>query len=195
MASAGCTNSTCTNSTCTNADHGCFSAETFCKTSQKATSYASHSWPASFLKDQIIIKVLPRSVFNSAFSFIKTALRKGNTQATNTTWDYTAETRDFIYADKVNNLLDGLAKFSGGHSIPQAQKNGVIYASYFTSIAQALNNAKLSSSACDYCNTGCEGCVTCEGCNSCEGCNTCRGHRTCHNPCHSPCHNPCDTSA
>lgn len=192
MADAGCANSTCTNSTCTDADHGCFSAESLCNTNQKATGYASHNWPNKFEKDQIIIQVLPRNVFNSAFSFISQALKAGNTQHT-ADWSTSPETRDFIYADKVNEILQGLSKFENGCSIAEAKKDDIITAAYFTSIAQALNNAQISKNACDWCNVSCEGCVDCEGCNACEGCNTCRGHRTCHSPCHSPCDTPIPT--
>lgn len=188
MSDHGCANSTCTNSTCTNADHGCFDAQALCNTNQKATGYASHTWPEKFEKNQIIIQVLPRNVFNSAFPFITKALQAGKTYHTGD-WSTEPETRDFIYADKVNEILQGLSKFENGCSITKAEPNSVITADYFTSIANALNNAEISKKACDWCNTSCEGCVDCEGCDGCEGCNSCQGHSTCH----SPCHNPCDT--
>jgi hypothetical protein len=194
MADGGCTNSTCTNSTCATCLPTCYSKQTFCIISgQSASDYFSHSWPASFEKDQIIYKVLPRTVFNTAFTYINNALHKGNTKATSS-WMGTEETREFIFADKVSELIDGLSKFNNGCSIEKPNKNDVIYASYFTKISKALSNAQLSPSACDDCNVSCNvTCNSCQGCVNCQGCNSCQGHTSCHSPCHHPCHSPCDT--
>lgn len=192
MADSGCSNSTCTNTPCPSCQPTCYSKQTFCAIgSQYVSGYYSHSWPNSFNTDDIIIEVLPRDVFNSAITFINNGLHKGSTKSTSS-YSISKETRDFIYADKINDIVSGLSKL--GQTVSTVNKNDIIYASYFNKLRSALNNAKLSSSACNTCNTGCNvQCDACEGCVSCEGCNTCQGYTTCHSPCHSPCHTPCDT--
>ena len=195
MASGGCANATCKScQMCVTCQPVCYEKQTLCElTGQSASTYASHSWPSSFSKDEIVISVLPRSVFNTAFSYINTALARGNTQSTSS-WRGSPETRDFIYADKVNEILTGLSKFENGHNISQAKQNDVITSDYFTSIAQSLNSAKISSSACDTCNAACNvTCKECQTCVECQGCVSCQGYTTCHSPCHSPCHTPCHT--
>ena len=197
MADAGCADSTCTNTTCATCQPTCYSEQSFCTiTGKSAISYYSHDWPESFSKNEIIYNILPRKIFNSAFTYINSALSKGNSELTGgitSSWEGTAETRDFIYADKVNELLEGLSKFSNKHSIPDAVKDTIITAAYFTDIAEALNAAELSSTACDNCNTACNvTCKECQGCVACQGCNTCEGHTTCHSPCHSPCDVPAE---
>lgn len=192
MAAGGCANATCKScQMCITCQPVCYEKQTLCELSgQSAKTYASHSWPSSFAKDQTIITVLPRDVFNSAFSYMNTALARGSTQATSS-WRGSGETRDFIYADKVNELLSGLSKFEGGHSIPSANKGDVITAAYFSSIASALNSARISSSACDTCNAACNvTCKECQTCVNCQGCVSCQSYTTCHSPCHSPCHTP-----
>lgn len=200
MANAGCANSTCTNATngCATCQPTCYSKQSFCAIgSQSAYSYYGDSlqWPSQFRKDDIIYKVLPRNIFNSAFSYINKSLSKGSTSSTSS-WQGTAETRDFIYADKIKELIRGINKFanSSGLSESDISKDDVIYASYFNKIRNALTSAQISTRACDTCNTDCNvTCKNCQGCVSCEGCNTCQGHTTCHSPCHIPCHTPCDT--
>lgn len=200
----GCADSECYDSSCETCLPVCYAAQTLCDLSgQAASNYGTLTWPKSFAVNDIIYKVLPRDVFNSAFSYMNSALHAGNPNYSGgitSSWIGTAETRDFIYRDKVCELLDGLSKFAGGHSIPDPPVNGVIYADYFTDIAEALHGATISSSACDECNDACDvtcnecqGCVDCEGCVECEGCDSCEGYGTCHSPCHSPCHTPCDT--
>lgn len=196
----GCADSDCFDSSCDTCLPVCYAAQTLCEISgQSASNYGSLSWPTSFSKDQIIYQVLPRDVFNSAFSYMNSALAAGDKKPTSS-WRGTAETRDFIYKDKVAEILDGLSQFASGCSISDPPDNGVIYASYFTSIAQALHGAQIAGDACDECNDACDvtcnecqGCVECEGCVECQGCFTCQGYGTCHSPCHSPCHTPCHT--
>lgn len=191
MAAGGCKDSSCTNTACPTCQPTCYSKQAFCAIgSQYVSGYYSHSWP-KFSKDDIIIEVLPRSVFNSAITFINNGLHKGSSSSTSS-YSISKETRDFIYADKINDIVSGLSKL--GKTIKTVKKDEVIYADYFNSIRDALNGAKLASTACNTCNTDCNvQCKDCQGCVSCEGCNTCQGYTTCHSPCHSPCHTPCDT--
>lgn len=52
--------------------------------------------------------------------------------------------------------------------------NNVIYGKYFEELKTAANTMKISSSACDSCNTKCNGgCNECQKCNG--GCNSCNG--------------------
>lgn len=200
MTARGCADSECYNSSCETCLPVCYAAQTLCDLSgQAASNYGTLKWPTKFTAGtDSIYKVLPRDVFNSAFSYMNSALNAGDEKSTldlkESSWDGVAETRDFIYRDKVCELLDGLSLFVGGHSIPDPPENGVIYADYFTDIAEALHGATISGSACDECNDACDvTCNECQGCVSCEGCDSCEGYGTCHSPCHSPCHTPCDT--
>ena len=77
-----------------------------------------------------------------------------------------------------------------------ASRGGVIYGSYFDSLASAANSYRFSSSACDKCNASCDvtcekcqGCVACQKCNqgntdacssglTCTSCNACQGGNT-----------------
>ena len=104
---------------------------------------------------------------------MNSALAAGSKSSTSS-WRGSPETRDFIYKDKVEELLDGLSKFAGGHSISDPPTNGIIYADYFTDISEALYGAQISPSACNECNTGCDiTCNSCQGCVNCEGCVSC----------------------
>ena len=200
MTSGGCTDSTCTNATngCFTCQPVCYSEQSLCTISgQSASDYASHSWPSSFSHDQVIYHVLPQSVFNSALSYVSEALGAG-TKKNTAYWSESPETRDFIYADKVNALLDGLRLFQSSSGVPGNVRGGpdgdIITASFFSSIASALNSAQIADDACNDCNVSCDvDCKDCQGCVDCEGCNTCQGYTTCHGPCHNPCHSPCDS--
>lgn len=55
---------------------------------------------------------------------------------------------------------------------PSVNAGDVIYGSYFIDLEEAVNNTRLSSSACDTCNAGCNA-PSCESCETCDGCETC----------------------
>jgi hypothetical protein len=66
------TSSHCCNEcqTCKACKGTCYTCQAFCETTgQSATTYFSQPWPG-ISKDDIIIKRLPRDLFNAAFTYV-----------------------------------------------------------------------------------------------------------------------------
>lgn len=151
----------------------CQSAQNFCKTNQNASSKVGSSpWPTEFKKDDIIIQKLPKDTFYKAFDYVMKAAAYGKQQTSgnwsiNTGGDFQ---KDFIYADQVNLLIDGIESLDSANrgKVPKIKKDDVIYAEYFTKLAQALSKLQLNKSACDHCNNACVDCNNCIGCYGCQ---------------------------
>lgn len=140
----------------------------------------------SFSRDQIIIQVFPRSTLNSMIDYVAKAAkyngtRRGSQGPVNSgAWSADHETREFIYADKINELLEGISSLSGQSAGNSVSKDDVIYADFFSGISSTINELKLSPSACGACVTSCDTtCDTCNACDECETCNTCNGCDSC----------------
>lgn len=84
-------------------------------------------------------------------------------------WTWDPETRDFIYAEKTNDLIEGANSLGGGTTVSGvptlARDTNIVYAAYFNAIANAINTMKLNPLVCITCNTTCD--VQCNGCNIC----------------------------
>lgn len=182
MSCGNCTNCNNRCPICLSCNTDCDTQQTFCTGStmqgQAASAYIGAANAPSIQRNDIIIDKLPRTKFNELLTFINRAAHYGNTPS-NIGLNIEAETREFIYADKIKEILNGLTSISSSNNIvlphPVA-KDEVIYAEDFQLIMQAINNLKLSSSACNICISDCDvGCDSCETCNSCVSCNSCQG--------------------
>lgn len=164
---------------CDSSNSNCNTQQTLCTGSrmkgQLASAYVGSAGAPSIKRDDIIIKVFPRSTLNNLIDYVGTAASYGGS-VTSGGWKGTHETRDFIYADKINELINGMKSVSSSNDPGVTIKAGdVIYASTFQSIMSSLNNLKVSTSACDVCVSGCNAtCNTCNSCNSCISCNSCQ---------------------
>jgi hypothetical protein len=65
----------------------------------------------SFQRNDIIIEKFPRSTLNDMIDYISEAASYGTHDSGG--WSASHETRNFIYADKINELLGGIASLSG----------------------------------------------------------------------------------
>lgn len=170
---------------CINCDDTCNTCQSFCEVGkQTALTHLSNDllWP-EIHKDDIIIKTLPRDKYNKAFTYISKASNLGTKVDSsrllkeNGTWTGKGETRNFIYADKTNEIIDGInsmmAMNGGSFPLGPFKKDvDIIYASYFEKIRIALKNLKLYQYACNECNVTCDvSCDTCDTCDSCQGSN------------------------
>jgi hypothetical protein len=160
---------------CVNCNDTCDTCQSFCEIGkQLATSNGlSSPWP-KFERDQIIIQVLPKETYNKAWDYVSQAARLGSRKNSGA-WSGTPETRDFIYADKTNELITGIESLGGGTKVqgierPFTKDTHIIYAKYFNAISEAMNQLLLHESACNECNVSCDvDCDTCDSCDSCQG--------------------------
>lgn len=77
-------------------------------------------------------------------------------------------------ARKVGNVTVTITENGKPITKTNATANDVIYGTYFSELETAANTMKISSRACDSCNTKCNGgCNECQKCNG--GCNSCNG--------------------
>jgi hypothetical protein len=133
----------------------------------------------SFKRDDIIIETFSRKTLNDMISYVSEAAALGDITDSGG-WTADPETRDFIYADKINELLDGIASLSGQSAGAKVKKDDIIYADFFSGISSTINKLKLSSKACDVCVTYCDtSCNTCDECDKCETCDECLSCDSC----------------
>ena len=161
----------------------CDTQQTFCTGDQEkgqlASAYVGAAGMPSFNRDDIIIEVFPRSTLNAMIDYVAKAASYGD-MADSGGWSTSHETRDFIYADKINELLSGISSLSGQSAGASVNKDDVIYASFFSGISSTINGLKLSPSACDKCVSKCDtSCDTCDACDVCETCDECLSCDTC----------------
>lgn len=198
--------------------NACNTNQSFCVVgSQLASAHGGSYSFGPFNRDDIIIKTMPLSLFNEmgdAAVQIATDIgdkgitgTKNNGAVSNESASWTHQTRAFVDAGKTNELV-ALINSIGGGTTPQSkfvstrgenwpgtfQKDThIVYGSYFTAIARAINECNLNPSACDACNSGCDAiCLTCNTCDdcqdSCQDCNSSEGTGSgcdCDCDCHS----------
>lgn len=186
MSCGDCTN--CSNkcmdhcSTCINCNDTCVTEQSFCTGSgekgQLASAYIGAGNFPSFKRDDIIIEKFPQSTMNDMIDYIAKAASYGKTNSGG--WSTSHEIRPFIYADKINEILDGISSLSGQSAGSKVKKDDIIYAEFFSSISNTINNLKLSTRACNECISKCDvDCDTCDGCDVCETCDSCLSCNSC----------------
>lgn len=166
---------------CDSSNSRCNTQQTLCSGSrmkgQLASAYVGSAGAPSIKRDDIIIKVFPRSTLNSLIDYVGKAANYGDTK-TSGGWKGSHETRDFIYADKIQSLIAGMKSLTSDNDpgvSSEVEKGKVIYASTFQAIMSKLNNLKVSPGACDICISSCNAtCNTCNSCDSCISCNSCQ---------------------
>lgn len=165
----------------------CDTQQTFCSGDQEkgqlASAYIGAANMPSFKRDDIIIETFPRKTLNDMISYVSKAAAlggEGERGQDSGGWTADPETRNFIYADKINELLDGIASLSGQSAGAKVQKDDIIYADFFSGISSTINELTLSSGACRVCVTQCDtSCNTCDECDKCETCDECLSCDSC----------------
>lgn len=157
--------------TCISCNATCDTCQSFCQLGRQLATQngLTAPWPG-IVRDDIIIKKLPRALYNQAFSYVQSAAALGS-MSNSGGWTGSGETRDFIYADKTNELITGINSLGGGTNAgtgPFSRDTSIVYASYFQALSTALSGLLLRFTACDDCNIQCN--VTCNTCNSCDSC-------------------------
>lgn len=163
---------------------GCNEQQTFCTGSkmegQLASAYVGAAGAPAISRDDIIYKVLPQTKLNDLIDYLnKAAAYTGERPSQDLAEGFpiAREDREFIYADKIQEIIDAMTNMDGGNSPGfTAVKDEVIYGSNFNSLMQKINSLKLHTGACESCITSCNvKCDICNECNVCISCNTCQG--------------------
>lgn len=188
MSCGNCTNCSNKCNVCINCDSGsykhCNTQQKFCSGSrmsgQLASAYIGAAGAPSFSRDDIIIKKMPPSEVLKWMQYVQKAGEytgeKPSYDCTGSGWAAKAESRQFVYADYINHLLQGIRDIGGPNSPPgNKSRDEIIYASFFNQITSTLNTLQLNASACESCISSCNvTCNTCNACNSCISCNSCQ---------------------
>lgn len=168
----------CTNrcDVCIDCNAECNEQQSFCTGSgekgQLANAYLGAANAPSIVRDDIIIEKLPQATLNRLINHINSAGSYGTHPSGNPNIE--VETRAFIYASKIQEILSGLTTVSSENTITlphPVAPDAVIYAEDFNILMTAINDLKLSTEACNDCITNCD--VNCDTCNTCDGCISC----------------------
>lgn len=188
MSCGNCTNCANKCDVCINCDSGdykhCDTQQTFCTGSrmsgQLASAYIGAADAPTFVRDDIIIKKMPRvEVYRWEYYISQAGNYTGERPSFQSpggqNWSVDTTT-DFVYADFINHIIKGIKSIGGPNPTPPEKKrDDIIYADFFNQITNALNNLKLNALACESCISACNvTCNTCNTCDSCISCNTCQ---------------------
>lgn len=151
-------------------DLPCNVCQGFCEVGKQAASQNGFNYNfGPWQRDDIIYKEMPQSVYNAMGEAIEAMAGYGNTQDSGG-WTWSPETRDFIYADKTNEMIRGANSLGGGTTVQGVPtlvaKESIVYADYFNAIATAIKTMILNPEACHLCNLGCD--AQCDACNICN---------------------------
>lgn len=130
-------------------------------------------------RDDIIIKKVPQAELNRWIKWVNDASKYyGGTSGpddehkSSPQQNVGAEGRDFVYADKVNELIQAMINVSSKNDPGvKFERDDIIYAEDFNKITKKLNEFYLAATGCPACVSGCN--VNCTTCNSCINCTTC----------------------
>lgn len=139
----------------------------------------------TFQRDDIIFKEMPRSELNRWIQWVIDASKyKSGTNGedignkSSPQQSANPEDRDFVYADKINELIKIMTGVSSKNNPGLIfKRDDIIKAEDFNKITEKLNNFMLAHSGCPECvaacNVNCNNCNTCITCQSCTTCCTC----------------------
>lgn len=150
------------------------------------------SWSHCVAKDESIAPgYFDKAAWDKIISYINSARQQGKKQ--NTGGTISLSSKDDVDPFSAAEFKRVAAKVNYSNSA--VTSGAVIYGKYFSELATAANNAKISSTACNQCNTDCNGgCDECQSCDAgCDGCNAnattityCCGCYSCQS-CHTSC--------
>lgn len=170
---------TCNNSHRTNPSR-CNTAQNLCKYEQTAHNLSvGDSGAPEAQRDDIIIKILPRDKLNDLIQWIYDAADMGrNVEAgsPSPTPSIAEETRDFIYADKINEIIAGMVTVDSSNNTATVKRDQIITSETFNRIMEKIRELQINETgACDECVSGCNAyCDSCNNHNRCQGCYSCQ---------------------
>lgn len=146
--------------------YSCNSAQNYCGPQPElATANKFRALNAqNVARDDIIIKKVPRAELNRWIQYVKDAdkyksgvLGEGpGNRASNTGASTAAESRDFMYGQKVADLIKDMTNLNGGNNPGVSPaRDKIVYASDINKIINKLNALKLNPSGCPSCVTSC----------------------------------------
>lgn len=149
----------------------------YCNSAQKLCSNASQTaadlnvgaaGAPTASRDVIIKKLFPQSLMNELIQWILDAANMG-AESTSPIPTIAEEDRDFVYADKINEIIDGMVRIYYSNNTAKVERDQIITTETFNRIMEKINNLQINSStACDMCVWTCN--AGCQSCNSCVGC-------------------------
>lgn len=155
---------------------------------EQASSALGSAGAPTVARDQIIAKVFSQSTLNDLIDYIKKAANLGG-QTTSPTPSLSPEDREFVYADKITELIEALKKINPSNDPGvTVARDDIIYADLINKIMQKINNMKVSQNACDMCNAGAN--AQCTSCQSCDS----QCQLTCNLACQTGCQLSCQTA-
>lgn len=108
----------------------CNTAQKACKVAtQSASQIVNHNFP-SVSKDGIIIKQFSQATLNGIIDWINKVSQAGN-QGTSPVQNISKETRPFVYADKINEIIDAIHAIDPSNTATKVSRDKVIRASEF----------------------------------------------------------------
>lgn len=144
----------------------CQSKQAFCSIGRQAVSgHIGGSPLQGICQNEIIIKKFSRAIFNAILDYLSQTGDVGSLQ--DHPWSTPHTTKDFIYADDINKIQQGMGVVSV-NSWKTFKKDDVIYAKDFIQLQNILNSLQLKTDVCDRCNSGCDDCNTREGSCCCD---------------------------
>lgn len=77
-----------------------------------------------------------------------------------------SEGRDFLYADKINEIIDGMITVDSSNATGKVARDQIIYSSTFNRIMDKIRELNIhKTKACDMCVSQCN--AYCNSCNAC----------------------------
>lgn len=164
----------------------CNVAQNYCgPQAESASAWISGANAPAIVQDDIIIKKLPQAELNRLINWLSGAMSymgvgPGSSPAGGGASAPSTEGRQFVYADKIQEIITALTAINAGNNPGVSPGvDQVIYANDFNKIMEVFNSLKFSPSACpqcvDGCNMICDTCNRCDTCQGCDYCNTCEG--------------------
>lgn len=188
MSCGNCVNCANKCDVCINCDtgdyRGCNTQQTFCTGSkmsgQLASAYIGAANAPSMSRNDIIIKKLPQATLNALIAYLNRAAAytgERPSQDLSSSWPIAPESRPFVYADKIAEIISSMTSMNGGNNPGfKPSRDDIIYGSQIQALMDKINNLKLHTGACESCISSCNvTCDTCNTCNVCISCNTCQG--------------------
>lgn len=157
----GCDSCQLCNTSC-NSEGECNTLQVFCEKCQTYGEYQTFDFSKCADKDEIIGPgYFDKTVWDNFIEQINNVRTKGEESSSGDAID--SSTYDNVVpfkASEFNRIADYI------NTSRSVSSNDIIYGSYFGELLTGASNTRLSESACDKCNTGCD--ATCDKCQKCD---------------------------
>lgn len=144
----------------------CVMCQGFCQSGsadsdQTVASHIGYANAPSVARDDLIIKKMPKSELQRLLSWLEQGSRLGSRKNSGAA-TYSLSSSDFITSEDISGVLSVLRSLNDANPVSPPSRDQPIYASWFQSVFDAINNARTDYDACNRCNVGCDDpCLSC----------------------------------